>query len=192
MGQFSVIISAIALVISLFTLWITRYRKGAIKMTRPTTIFLGPDGGGTTISKVFIRTLLYSTSDRGQYIENMYIRLRAVKGKPNNFVVWICGERDNLARGSGLFIDRKGIVADHHFLINDAQHRFGQGKYTLEVYAIAVGGRPKRLFRQKIEITQQQMHSMRKRDAGIYYDWDPCMQNYLTRIDKSEAKFYRP
>lgn len=192
MEQLSIIISAIALVISVFTLWITRYRMGVVRMTRPTTIFLGPDGNGTVISKIFIRTLLYSTADRGQYIENMYVQLYERSGKVNNFVLWICGERDNLARGSGLFVDRKGIVANHHFLINDVQHRFGQGKYTLEVYAITVGGTTKRLFRQKLEITQQQAQLMRKRDAGIYYDWDPFRQNYLTRIDKSETKTYRP
>jgi hypothetical protein len=71
----SILISVIALLVSLITLWLTRYRKGTIKMTKPTVIFFGPDGSGKEHNKIFIRTLLYSTSDRGQYIENMYIKL---------------------------------------------------------------------------------------------------------------------
>lgn len=75
MNNISLIISIVALAISGATFWLTRLKKGIVKMTRPTIIFFGPDGGGERHNKVFIRTLLYSTSDRGQYVQNMFIRL---------------------------------------------------------------------------------------------------------------------
>ena len=92
-----ILISIIALLVSLLTFWLTRFRKGTIKMTKPTVIFLGPDGPGKEHNKLFIRTLLYSTSDRGPYIENMYIKLS--RGETiQNFNIWVYGDQHNLAR----------------------------------------------------------------------------------------------
>jgi len=191
MERLSIGISALAFATSLVTLWLTRYRTGTIKMTRPTTIFFGPDGGGSTISKVFIRTLLYTTADRGQYIENMFVRLYK-KREEKNFTIWIYGDPSQLLRGSGLFVDRRGVAANHHFLISDASHTFSQGSYTIELYVTTVGASPKRIFRQKLEITHKQAQVMRQRKAGIYYDWVPHLRMYETRIDKSEINSYRP
>jgi hypothetical protein len=67
----SIVISVIALAISATTAWLTLFRKGMVKMTQPTVIFFGPDGLGGT-PKIFLRTLLYSTSKRGQMVENMF------------------------------------------------------------------------------------------------------------------------
>lgn len=58
----SLFISITALLVSLITFWLSRLRKGMIRMTKPTIIFFGPDQ--SVESKIFIRTLLYSTSDR--------------------------------------------------------------------------------------------------------------------------------
>ncbi|MHB9142215.1 MAG: hypothetical protein ACYC25_10095 [Paludibacter sp.] len=102
MDKISIIISLTALTISTLTFWLTRLKRGMVKMTRPTIIFFGPDGGGERHNKVFIRTLLYSTSDRGQYIQNMFIRLQ--RGETvQNFNVWVYDDI-GLVRGSGLFI----------------------------------------------------------------------------------------
>ena len=40
-----VIISSLALAVSAVTAWLTLFRRGALKMTQPTVIFFGPDGG---------------------------------------------------------------------------------------------------------------------------------------------------
>src|SRR5690606_35917347 len=114
MNTVSIIVSSIALVISALTFWLTRIKRGIVKMTRPTIIYFGPDGGENH-SKIFIRTLLYSTSDRGQYIQNMYIRLQ--RGETiQNFNVWVYDDR-GLVRGSGLFVNKSGIACNHHFLL---------------------------------------------------------------------------
>lgn len=100
MQYFTIGISVLALLISGTTLWLTHLWRGALKMTRPTVVFFGPDGNEGGISKVFLRTLLYSTGKRGIVLEHLFIRLRRGETQ-QNFNVWVYGEKD-LARGSGL------------------------------------------------------------------------------------------
>lgn len=67
-------ISLASLSVSGLTAWAT-LRRGTIKMTRPTVIYFGPDGGARGVNKVFLRTILYSTGARGRIIEEMYLKL---------------------------------------------------------------------------------------------------------------------
>ena len=66
-------LSALALGVSASTAWLTLFRHGKLRMTQPTVVFFGPDGGRRDGQKprlkVFLRTLLYSTSRRGQTVE---------------------------------------------------------------------------------------------------------------------------
>lgn len=68
MALVAIAISALALLVSALTGWLTLIRRGDLKMTQPTVIFFGPDGGShggkKARLKVFLRTLLYSTSRR--------------------------------------------------------------------------------------------------------------------------------
>lgn len=72
----SIAIATIALFVSMMTMWLTFLRNGTIEMTQPTVIFFGPDGGERASPKVFLRTLLYSTAQKGQLVESLYVRLR--------------------------------------------------------------------------------------------------------------------
>src|SRR5436309_13396939 len=85
-----IIISSLALIVSATTAWITLLRKGTVRMTQPTVIYFGPDGGADKEDvdrKVFLRTLLYSTSKRGPIVESMFVRLR--RGGPlPTFNIW--------------------------------------------------------------------------------------------------------
>jgi hypothetical protein len=100
-------LSALALVVSATTASLTLFRRGTIKMTQPTVIFFGPDTprsrNDTALPKVFLRTLLFSTSKRGRVIENMYVALSRNETH-QNFNVWVYGEREKLVRG---FLPRK-------------------------------------------------------------------------------------
>ena len=129
-------ISIISLIISGLTFWLTRIRKGTLKMTRPSIIcFLGKNG--IDEPKIFIRTLLYSTSDQGQYIQNMFIRLHRAE-TIQNFNVWAYGD-NGLVRGSGLFVSKGGVSNYHHFLLpKNEQWDFVAGEYKLEVIAETV------------------------------------------------------
>ena len=58
----SISISIAALVVSTVTAWFTLLRRGTVRMTKPTVMFFGPDGGphnGTPAKpKVFLRSLV--------------------------------------------------------------------------------------------------------------------------------------
>jgi hypothetical protein len=181
--KISIIISLTALTISGLTFWFTRLKKGIVKMTRPTVIFFGPDGGGQKHNKVFIRTLLYSTSDRGQYIQNMFIRLQ--RGETvQNFNIWVYDDK-GLVRGSGLFVSKSGISCNHHFLLpkDGETYSFLTGDYLLQVFIEAVQEKPKMIFEQKLQLTKEQSEEMKIRTAGTYFDWAPNTQTYFSHVD---------
>jgi hypothetical protein len=109
----TVAISVLALAVSVSTLWLSHFRRGKLKMTHPTVVYFGPDSGEGEISKIYLRSLLYSTGNRGTVIENLFVRLRRGETQ-QNFNIWVHGEKE-LVRGSGLFVGQDGIVTNHHF-----------------------------------------------------------------------------
>jgi hypothetical protein len=163
-------------------------RKGILKMTRPTVIFFGPDGGGEKHNKVFIRTLLYSSSDRGQYIQNMFIRLQRGESV-QNFNVWVYDDK-GLVRGSGLFVNKSGIACNHHFLLpkDGINYSFLSGDYVLQVYVETVDENPRKIFEQELHLSKEQHDEMLSKKAGTYFDWAPNTQNYFSHVDTSPKK----
>jgi hypothetical protein len=111
-------ISILALAVSSVTAWLTLFRRGTVKMTHPTAIFFGPDTprahDETPLPKVFLRTLLFSTSKRGRVIEGRHVALSRNETH-QNFNIWVYGD-EKLARGSGLFVGETGVATNHHFL----------------------------------------------------------------------------
>jgi len=190
MEQASIIISVVALLISVATFWLTRLRKGTIKMTKPTVIFFGPDGPGADLNKIFIRTLLYSTSDKGQYIENMYVKL--TRGETvQNFNVWVYVDKhDGISRGSGLFVSKNGLASNHHFLMpkDGSNFDFTKGSYTVEVFVELVNTKPQRIYTQNLTIDDQQGKALADKKAGIYFDWAPNTQTYQSHIEDGPKK----
>jgi hypothetical protein len=183
-------LSLLALSISATTAWLTFFRRGTVKMTQPTVIFFGPDASRSPDAapppKVFLRTLLFSTSKRGRVIENMYVALSRNETH-QNFNIWVYGEREKLVRGSGLFVGETGVAANHHFLTpNDASSfRFIAGHYRLEVFAHLLGDRSRTLFfSQILEITREVAAMLEEPGAGLYFDWGPEASRYLPHIDK--------
>ncbi len=154
-----------------------------VKMTRPTIIFFGTDGAGQKHNKVVIRTLLYGTSDKGQYIQNMFIRLQREKSA-QNFNVWFYGDEQPV-RGSGLYIDKSGIACTHHFLLHayGNNYSFLTGNYLLQVYIEMANKSPIKIFEQKLELTKEQSVEMLDKTTGIFFDWAPDTQIYFSRID---------
>jgi hypothetical protein len=179
----TIAISLTALVISTLTFWLTRLKKGSVKMTKPTVIFFGPDGGGERHNKIFIQTLLYSTSDKGQYIQNMFIRLH--RGETiQNFNVWVYDDK-GLVRGSGLFISKTGIACNHHFLLpkDGYNYAFLSGDYLLQVFIEPVNRTPIKIFEYNLKLTKEQSDEMRTKTAGTYFDWAPNSQTYFSHVN---------
>jgi hypothetical protein len=138
-------------------------------MTKPTVIYFGPDK--SVESKVFIRTLLYSTSDKGQYVENMYLRLSR-EDWTQVFNIWVYGEPTNLSRGSGLFVSKHGLAANHHFLLpkDGAKFKVRAGEYKLEIYVEVVGRKPRKIYTENLIVENNQAKALLKKETGLYFD----------------------
>jgi len=178
----SLVVSMVALGVSAFVAWYTLLRRGAVKMTRPTTVYFGTDNAkrdGGRNRKVYLRTLLYSTAQRGSIVESLYLRLRC-GDKTQAFTVWIYGE-DALKRGSGLFVPRDGVTTNHHFILpfNAPRFEFASGAYTIEVFASLVGeSAPKTLWRIELPINPTQAAAIVDPTLGLFFDWSPDEGDY--------------
>lgn len=153
-------------------------------MTKPTVIFFGPDGGDSGLSKLFLRTLLYSTSNRGIVLEHLYVRLTRGETR-QNFNIWVYGEKD-LARGSGLYVGHNGVATNHHFLLpNDTVNfKFSAGEYRLDVFAKIVGREPVELLSSiDLKIDPSEAEKLDEEDCGIYFDWGPDASQYQKKIE---------
>ena len=186
---FSTSISVVALVVSCVTAWLTFFKSGKVKMTQPTVIFFGLESPRSKeevlLPKIFLRTLLFSTSRRGRVIECMHVALSRNEIL-QNFNIWVYGD-DRLVRGSGLFLGETGIAANHHFLVpNDStSFRFVEGRYKLEVFARLLGNKAQTLlFSQNLEISRDTAASLAEPKAGLYFDWGPDSNRYMPHVDQ--------
>jgi hypothetical protein len=188
----SLTISIIALALSATTAWLTLFRRGRVRMTQPTVIFFGPDGGTSNRPprpKVFLRTLLFCSAKRGSVIERVHVKLSRGETR-QNFNIWVHGD-EKLVRGSGLFVGETGVAANHHFLLPEDAPTFAftAGSYSLEVFARILGEKQQRLlFSQTLEITDVVAAALREADAGLYFDWGPDSAKYLSHVDIRAAQ----
>jgi len=180
----SVIVSLLALVISVITAWLTLLRKGTVRMTQPTLVFFGPDGPSGP-PKIFLRTLLYSTAKRGQIIENMFIKVRRGESV-QNFNIWVYGD-GTMARGSGVYVGEEGVACNHHFLLpkDGTRYEFVAGDYNVEVFASLVGqSKPDPLYRFRLSLSEAQATAMKDKTAGVFFDWGPDAGRYHSHVDE--------
>jgi hypothetical protein len=188
---FATTISVLALAVSSTTAWLTLLRPGTVKMTQPTVIYFGPDHPRRHdipgAPKVYLRTLLYSTSKLGRVIESMHLTLSRNEAR-QTFNVWVHGD-DRLVRGSGLFVGETGVAANHHFLTpaEGSTFHFSEGEYLLEVFARVVGTRaPIKLFAQRLSVTREMAAALQTPRAGLYFDWGADSGRYLHHIATKE------
>ncbi len=184
---FSFAISVLALVVSGVTAWLTFFRKGELKMTQPTLVFFGPDGGPPREgkNKIFLRTLLYSTAKRGQVVESLHVAMQRGESK-QNFNIWVYGEKNDLKRGSGIYVPQEGVTFNHHFLLpkDGADFAFRAGNYRLTMFAKLAGARaPRELLTISLTVSDAHGIALSSPENGIYFDWGPDLQDYHAHID---------
>ncbi|MDI7774500.1 hypothetical protein [Asticcacaulis sp. EMRT-3] len=157
-------------------------------MTQPTVIYLGPDAARSRTHspppKIFLRTLLFSTSKRGRVIESMHVTLSRNESH-QNFSVWVYGE-EKLVRGSGLFVGETGIAANHHFLTpkDGSPFKFLPGRCELRVFARLLGERrQKLLLSQVLELSSDSAAALNEPGNGVYFDWGPDSSSYLQHVE---------
>lgn len=182
-------IAASALIVSGLTLWLTYFRRGTVRMTRPSVIFFGPDGsrheGIIDRSKIFLRALLIADSKRGRVVENLFATLTRGETR-QNFNIWVYGD-DRLVRGSGLHVSDLGIVTNHHFLLppENSEFRFKSGTYHLEVFGSLLGDRqPIRLFSQNLDVSEAEGSTVCSGMSGLYFDWSPQGGCYVPHLER--------
>lgn len=186
----SLLVSAAALVVSATTAWLTLFRRGTLKMTRPAVVYFGADGplklGEDAPKKVHLRSLLYSTGKRGCVVESMFVTLRRGESR-QAFNIWVYGE-DKLSRGSGLFVGETGVVCNHHFLLpaDGTQFQFLSGEYQVDVFASLVGSHtPHKLCSVKLSLPEVVAQQLLNPDNGVYFDWGPESQQYSVHVKKA-------
>ena len=179
-------ISTLALLVSGLTAWFTLLHRGDLRMTKPTVVFFGPDGGhhDKPHLKVFLRTLLYSTSRRGQTVESLHVNVQRGESR-QNFSIWVYGD-DHLARGSGLYVGADGVACNHHFLLPEdgADFKLLHGQYVVRVYAKRVRDpQPRQLAEVTVNISESHARELQNEHAGIYFDWGPDQQAYHAHVE---------
>jgi hypothetical protein len=192
-------ISAIALVVSLFTLWFTVLRRGSIRSTHPSFIAFRYDFVGKNVpqAKIFFRALLYSTGKRGLVIEHLFLRVYEGSRKAE-FSFWGLGDKD-LIRGSGLHIPETGIATNHHFNPTDSESMFlfSGGTYSLELVAKLVGRKHLvSLWKVDLEVPTDLFGSTVAREKAIFYSWSPERRSYVAsienRLEKNDSLSFPP
>ncbi len=97
----TLVISILALLISGFTAWLTYFNRGKVYMTTPSMIVFAYDYRQQYTKfepKIMIRSLIFSTGERGQVIEALYARLR-YHTTEELFPVWGVNADNQLVRG---------------------------------------------------------------------------------------------
>lgn len=183
----SILISVAALSISLITMWLTLFHRGQLKMTQPNVISFGYDFTPKTTPKVFLRTLLFSTAARGVVIEAIYVEV-SNDGRTEMFGFWGYGETNKLSPGSGLFVDKAGFAANHHFVLSVEKplFPFEAGDYKIEVFAKIVG-RDKTLKLSTIDVTLTAEHATAlSGHDGVLFELSPETQKYVGHLNKQD------
>jgi hypothetical protein len=159
-------------------------------MTRPSVIFFGTDGTARANQdlQVYTRTLLFSTSKRGRIIESMYVSIERARIK-QNFNVWVHGD-GSFVRGSGLYVGELGVGAGHHFYApkETSVFQFLEGPYRMTVFAKLLGDKQTlNLFSEKLVIDEASAKALEDPECGLYFDWDPDTEKYVSHIDKTRS-----
>ena len=80
------------------------------------------------------------------------------------------------------------ISTYHHFLLpKNEKWDFVAGDYRIEIFAETVNKSQKKIFEQKVTLTNEQSNDLRQGKA-IYYDWAPNAEQYVSHADNGQQK----
>ncbi len=185
----SIIMSSLSIIVSLFTFWFLCLYKGKIKMTQPTQIGFCHVGSGIGGSQIYLRTLIVSTAKRGRIIENIFLKVHRGESL-QNFNIWVYGQKNDLLRGSGIYIGQDGVVCDHHFLLpkDCTSYEFSPGNYNIEIYFSILGVKKYFLVRT-LELVLSYEHVKNiKEGKMIFFDWAPNTKTYYASVYDSKKQ----
>lgn len=185
------VFSVSSLTISLLTVWLTQFRRGTLKMTRPTLICLKREQP-SNLPKLFFRALLYSTASKGCGVEQLYAEISTDYGS-YLFDFWGATEGRELTLGSGIHVGQTGVSANHHFnpRADAKEFLFVQGTYRVEVFARIVGTtRPKKLDEIRFEVNNLQAGALAQiMDLELYLYRDAKSGHYQSELRRNNEVF---
>lgn len=177
MATLAIMISALALTVSVSNAWLTWFHRGTIRMTAPSMVAFAYDERGEMSrfdAKIMIRALLYSTGAQGHAVETLFLKARHLDSL-YSFPVWGLAVQE-LERGGGLFVGKTGVSAWHHFLPSSTapEFQFGAGTYNLEVWA-RLSGRSQavRLWSHTLRLPAASVPDRHDGSQQVWFDQDP-------------------
>ncbi len=184
-----VVFSFLSLGVSGTTMYYTWLRRGRLAMTKPTVVCLGHEPGNRPTPKIFLRTLLYSTSPHGKMIERMFVKLLR-DGKEQVFGAWGHGWTTELSPGSGLFVGQAGVSATHHFALSPARpaYEFAAGDYTVQVFAQQPGEASASLLSELSLTVDTAMAKALGQRTGVQFEIEPETQKYAGQVRESQVR----
>lgn len=190
MGEtIAIVTSVFALAVSIGTAWLTYFHRGAIRMAEPSMVAFGYDAADSRsgfVPKIMVRCLLFSTGERGRIIEALFARIR-IAGSEYIFPVWGMDADNKLVRGGGLLVDKKGIVAWHHFVAssNGSNVSFKSGEYEVQVYARVHGrSRPVKLWSRALTVSQVVAPTRHDGSEQVWFDRLPEADGFDARREQ--------
>jgi hypothetical protein len=203
----ALIVSCLALIVSVAVLWLTFFRRSTVVITQPTIIALGYTEPPHVLPNISLNTLLLAKPERwpttrvvgGCVIESMYLKL-SLGETVQNFLVWYHGDER-----SGLFVGETGVSERHRFFTAHAGRgfRFTEGTYKLEIFGCLVGHDSKPLLdpimltvsREMAQQMSAKLHAEAKASIprGIRWDfgWEPELETYLPPVMEEEPLPFR-
>ncbi len=176
-----IILSTLALTLSVVTAWLTLFRRGRVRMTRPTMLTLTHDfvEGKGRVPKIVARALLYCTADRGAVVESMYAVIR--QGEHSQSLgFWGYAEHTQVLRGGGLFVGREGVAVYHHFVsLDNTPFQLTAGDATIEIFATVLGSKsPHKLSTATVTLTEDVANLLNSKFGDAMFNLDPQSAGY--------------
>jgi hypothetical protein len=192
-------ISLASLAVSGLTFWWAHLYRGRLRMVQPQLAVFGREPGSDE-PRLWLRTLLHSTSARGHLVESMHVQVHAPSGSVFRFGLWGVRAGEKLTYGSGVLVTQTGDVSEHRFMLGNepGDFLFWPGAYRCEFYATILGGRrPKPRPVAEVRFTVSEMDSATfrsQREAALWLFWNAETRTYVGRLDRGLPRFihFRP
>jgi hypothetical protein len=186
--------SAASFGLSGYALWVAQFNHGRLKMTQPTLLCLRRELT-PPIPKIFLRTLLFTTGNKGTVIQSMFLRVHH-PGGTFTFDFWGHTEGGKLTLGSGLFVGPTGVACDHHFnpRRGSDDFLFLDGQYRIEVFAADIR-RSKPELPMELNFTvdaQQAAELIQITDTELFLLWNADSCIYEGRVERGRPRLDFP
>jgi hypothetical protein len=182
MEYVKILLTVVALLVSFLTFYYVRVDKGMVRMTQPSLIYLQSTDSNIQMATVVFAALIYSTADRGHYVEDIFVRLERDESSQNFSG---CKYEDHGAlREPGFYVDRNGLAGRYHFWAPgyDGPYSILPGEYTLHVVVKCVGEDEMEIGEERLSLSKDLCQAMKERKTGVCFTWSAGGQKYIGHI----------